>query len=335
MKKTIVILLISLSVFFLITACTAPEDPTENLSETTMSIVNAGTTAEPIPDETTTEPVDITSDDIVESSSEPSEETTVEPETTKEIIVCETEYHLGAWVYHLNPMTTLDATWETTEEPIKVADTETPWYITEWETQSTVEKPEVPEEKKNLAFRVPLVYEGICNEMQVKVEFFQEYYLIGEPIQVRITVKNRSSNTIFYESPQKRYPVVILKNGDWGTPRYDPFGKLNTDYFYLGDWGFEHVYWHDLYDYAEDSCRGFILNSTGDFSKYDNSDYHTFYDGVAVLEYTMKYSPLELTATDTYSFVFTWYSSYSSYGEQRVYRLTVPMDVVEVELVAQ
>ena len=333
MKKPILYPLLAVLLVCFLSACVSdPPEPTPPPS--TIAGDTAGST-DPMPDETTEEPVDITSNESEETFEDLTTEeiTTESPETTEEDIVCESEMHFGALVFHMNPLTTLDGNFGNITDPVEVADTETPWYITEWETRTVIEAPAVPEEKKNLAFRVPLVYEGICNKMQVKLEFFQEYYLVGEPIQVRIMIENRGTSSITYDSAPYRYPITIQKVGSWESNQYDPFGKLNTAYFEPGDIGTDHPYWRALYEYAEDSARGLTIRPKGDFSENPSSSFSTFFDGTAVLEYTLTYDASAVSTTDTYEIEFMWYSSFYWQGAQYRYRLTVPMDLVEVTLV--
>ena len=334
MKKPILYTLLAVLLVCFLSACVSdPPEPTPPPSTTAGD--TAGGSTEPSSDETTTEPIEITSDEPMETADEiTTEELTSEsPETTEEDIVCESEMHFGAWVFHMNPLTTLDGNFGNITDPVEVADTETPWYITEWETQTAIETPAVPEEKKNLAFRVPLVYEGICNKMQVKLEFFQEYYLVGEPIQVRITIENRGTSSTTYDSAPYRYPITIQKGGSWEEAKYDPFGKLSTAYFEQGDIGTDHPYWRALYEYAEDSARGLTIRPKGDFSENPSSSFSTFFDGTAVLEYILTYDPSAVSAADTYEVEFMWYSSFYWQGAQYRYRLSVPMEIVEVTLV--
>ena len=162
-------------------------------------LVSCNTTPDPLPDESTSdevtpEPTDVTSDEA--EVSEPVETTTEAVTTRKEYTT--TQEGVAVFVY----MEPIDSEyWSESEqnEPVAVADTEVPWVITEWETAVEMmprkENKEIPEEKSNLALRVPKSYEfSIDDVISVKVEFFQEYYPIGSYIPVRYTIQNISSN---------------------------------------------------------------------------------------------------------------------------------------------
>jgi hypothetical protein len=346
MKKSILCTLLAVLLICFLTACVseAPSDPPIAPPETTTGVSD--------PEETTGEPQETTAEETTTAETT-AEITTESPETTEENIVCRTEWgkDYTSYIVYLNPLTTVASDFGSTDEPVEVADTETPWYITEWETYAALEKPEVPEEKKNYAFRVPLIYEGICNKMYVKIEFFQEYYLIGEPMQVRITVENRSKTDLFYTSLVYEYPATILKNGDaWGQRESEMLGTIDlslmsTDAFYGHP---DHVYHKDLYHCFDDVPVGMVLPPKG---KYDSTNtpqgaqtggFHKFYEGIAVLEYSMTYDPTKLILEDTYTFDFFWnagiFQTTSTDGTQYyrgnyIYRLPVPLEIVEVALV--
>ena len=329
MKKPILYTLLAVLLVCFLSACVSdPPEPTPPPSTTAAQ-------------RTTEDPVDITSNESEETFEGLTTEeiTTESPETTEENIVCRTEWSkdYSRYITYLNPLTTVASDFGSTGEPVEIADTETPWYITEWETYAELEKPEVPEEKKNLAFRVPLVYEGICNEMRVKIEFFQEYYLIGEPIQVRITIENKTSSMLRYRSAHFQYPAIIEKND--GSVGKEPFGVLHTGYFDLSPMVNGHIYWRGFYQYMTDDERSFVILPKGDHTDFVLGEIATFHDGVAVLEYTMKYDPENVTDEDTYTFKFVWHGGFLKTGRedvltaQKIHQFLVPMDLVEVALV--
>ena len=338
MKRPIFYTLLAVLLVCFLSACVS--DPPEPIPAPSTTAGDTGGSTDPSPDETTTDPADITSDDLMETEPQPIESSTTELlETTGELIICETELNISGaqFITYLNPLTMLDESFGNITDPVEVADTETPWYITEWETYAELEKPEVPEEKKNLAFRVPLVYEGICNEMRVKIEFFQEYYLIGEPIQVRITIENKTSSMLRYRSAHFQYPAIIEKND--GSVGKEPFGALHTGYFDLSPMVNGHIYWRGFYQYMTDDERSFVILPKGDHTEFVLGEIATFHDGVAVLEYTMTYDPESVTIEDTYTFQFAWYGGLLKTGRedvptvQKIYQFSVPMDLVEVTLV--
>ena len=90
---------------------------------------------------------------------------------------------------------------DTAEKPIsppEIADTETPWYITDWEPTESYTEPEVPAEMQTLAVKVPLVCMEEKDGISIKAEFFQEYWLLGSPIQARLTVMNLTNETVWF-----------------------------------------------------------------------------------------------------------------------------------------
>ncbi|MBO5269905.1 MAG: hypothetical protein J6B77_03905 [Clostridia bacterium] len=112
------------------------------------------------------------------------------------------------------------------EEPVEVADTETPWYIIEW-----IENPRwktdlahwsgytpVPEEKKDLAFQVPLSYESSVDGISLKAEFFQEFYRVGDLMQVRFTITNNRETDFTFHS-NSILPLMISAREADGTEK--------------------------------------------------------------------------------------------------------------------
>ena len=182
-------------------------------------LVSCNTTPDPLPDESTSdevtpEPTDVTSDEA--EVSDPVETTTEAVTTKKEYETSISEY--GSKYIFMEPIASEYWSEGAPEEPVQIVDTDAPWVITEWETKTVPmsrKDRDIPEEKANLAIRVPKSYEVSIDELvSVKAEFFQEYYPIGSYIPVRYTVKNISSSVI----PEIRYDrLATLRNYTLGT----------------------------------------------------------------------------------------------------------------------
>ena len=163
-------------------------------------LVSCNTPPDPLPDESsaevTTEPTDMTSD-MEEVSNEI---TTAEEISTSEITVedltTETMVEMPEWVsspssnipvMYLAQITEEGETADIAQEPIQIPETETPWYITEWEPEAAlavddpapgeltqwIKLPKIPdkkisEEKENLAIKLPKTGEYICEEKRFK-----------------------------------------------------------------------------------------------------------------------------------------------------------------------
>ena len=96
-----------------------------------------------------------------------------------------------------------------TEEPEETTATETsppellklsantPWHLS-FEKQDL--RDEIPEEFKNIALKVPLIYEEIVHGVVFQVEFFQEYYLLDGPIQAKISITNLGKEDFLFHS---------------------------------------------------------------------------------------------------------------------------------------
>ena len=115
--------------------------------------------------------------------------------------------------------TILDVEGVETLEKVHCADTETPWYLTEWETNispkffgNEAEKP-IPSEKESVAVKVPLTYETNVSGISFAAEFFQVYYRIGDLIQVRYTFKNQTEQDFLFESTHG-CPRIIFRAED-------------------------------------------------------------------------------------------------------------------------
>ena len=85
-----------------------------------------------------------------------------------------------------------------------------PWYLTH-ELKGVPTLPDVPSEWQGYQIKVPTTYKLEQNGIEIKLDFFQEYYCLGELIQLRMTVTNRSDDTIRYE--QGRYGELISGTG--------------------------------------------------------------------------------------------------------------------------
>ena len=81
---------------------------------------------------------------------------------------------------------------EITTDEITTGASET-WYLTK-QMEVDPKIPEISEEHASLVVKPPLVTEGEQNGIRYKVEFFRDYYKIGELIQVRITLTNLNSS---------------------------------------------------------------------------------------------------------------------------------------------
>ena len=177
MKRPIFYTLLAVLLVCFLTACVS-EAPTPTPGRS-----GTETTAEPSPDETTTASADITSDAPEGTTAEI---TTADPVTTYEEV----------WETDQNgyPYVLLSPTYPETEKgdgnPVKVADTEAPWYITEWETAQEVAPQDFPEAFDGYALHVPKVTEVAANGFKITVESYQEYYRSGDCIQLRVTIEN-------------------------------------------------------------------------------------------------------------------------------------------------
>ena len=86
---------------------------------------------------------------------------------------------------------------EITTEELTTEEETTPWHLSvppEWELRLY----DVPKEKENLYYRLPLVHEGEVDGFSLKFEFFQEFYPIGEPVQMRMSITNNTGEDISY-----------------------------------------------------------------------------------------------------------------------------------------
>ncbi|MBO5269583.1 MAG: hypothetical protein J6B77_02275 [Clostridia bacterium] len=113
-------------------------------------------------------------------------------------------------------------------ETLVLPEGETPWYITEW-TENPRWKTDlagwsgytpVPEEKQDLAFQVPLTFEGESDGIVLKAEFFQKGYRMGELMQVRFSITN-TRDTAFTFLSNLGAPMEILRTDADGEVRRD------------------------------------------------------------------------------------------------------------------
>ena len=179
-------------------------------------LVSCAEPVDPLPDETTpevtTEPTNITSE-----AEEVSIEITTAEKITVDDLTTETMVEMPEWVsspssnipvMYLAQITEEGETADIAQEPIQIPETETPWYITEWEPEAAlavdnpapgeltqwIKLPKIPdkkisEEKENLAIKLPKTGEYICEDFTLRVETFQEYYRLGASVQIRCTIE--------------------------------------------------------------------------------------------------------------------------------------------------
>ena len=235
MKKPILCTLLAVLLICLLTACVS-EAPTP-----TPGTSGTETTAEPSPDETTTASADITSDAPEGTTAEI---TTADPVTT----------YQEAWETDQNgyPYVLLSPTYPDSETgdgtPIKVADTEMPWYITEWETAQAVTPQEASEAFDGYALHVPKVTEVVTNGFKLKVESYQEYYRPGDCIQLRITIENTGAEAFtmtyspygqfthhpyFVQIDALDFDMIYGEQTRIGWPSFHLLPKTHDNLFYL------------------------------------------------------------------------------------------------------
>jgi hypothetical protein len=338
MKKPILCSLLAFLLLCFLAACVseAPE-PTP-----TPGTGDAITTATPTPDETTTESVEITSDGPTGTTAEitTAEVTTTEPQTTYEEV----------WVTDQNgyPYVLLSPTYPESETgdgtPIKVADTEMPWYITEWETSQVVAKQEISEEFDGYALKIPKVTETVTNGFRVKVESFQEYYRPGEMIQIRVTVENMSDeildiwystygkpmkNVYFAQMTARDYDVVFgeQKRVGWLLPQIFP--KLSAMEIMTCDNPF-YVYMTHIHQHYWDSQLLVYPEGTPEAELSSSTGKRKAVAGILTLEMTI-YNDLE--KTDVNGDYDLWINLFIIKGNDESgwhYRLPIPIEFVPV-----
>lgn len=87
-----------------------------------------------------------------------------------------------------------------------------PWYLS-FELSNEPQLPEVSPELQKYQIKLPVSYKQEQNGIEMELNFFQEYYRIGELIQLRITVTNHSDQPIQYE--QGHYGETISGTGSF------------------------------------------------------------------------------------------------------------------------
>ena len=71
----------------------------------------------------------------------------------------------------------------------------TPNYLS-WESEWQGKKFDIPEYKEHLLIETPRIYEVETECFVLTFDFHQKYYRVGDPMQVRITIKNKTSETL-------------------------------------------------------------------------------------------------------------------------------------------
>ena len=320
-------------------------------------LVSCNTTPDPLSDETTTdgaaeEPTDATSDEA--EVSDPVETTT--EEVTTEALSTETTMKMPEWVIetdgiglsvpprmYLAQITEEGETTDSAQEPIQIPETATPWHITEWEpgislvTGNQVEwvivpavpHRKIPEEKKNLAIKLPETGEYICENFKLRVETFQEYYRLSAPVQIRCTVELQNADLMRFRisdymmtfhrtdsSESRNIETYYLGYGAAKKRRYTSaiYGKDEVYFVGVSAGAFpEDVIAHDI---EENGICVFehILFADSDFFEVDAEG--SYYLKIALIEYTTGYVEFE---GEMYDF--------------RNYIVKIPIEVVEVEYV--
>ena len=316
-KATLLTFLFAILMVALLVSCADPADPLPDETTTDMAVGDV-TTADPAPPENVTAGSDITTE-------EPTN--TTEAEVTTEPIVCETETSMGGYgiSVYMNPLTEFQPSDGST---VKITDTEPEWHITEWETANEYIPPEVPDEKQGLAFRVPQKYEGVSDELKITVEFFEEYVPVGAPMQVRVTIENRSTSAKRYKIPESAdgmQMLSILKNGD----RSAPFAVIDASYFpENAGYMYRDIYGRMVTDV---DCsmnllkKGAVISPPEPPGEIGNGNF----EGSVTLEYLMRYDPADAEQGATYELAIRMLR----YDKAYIYTtyLFVPMEIVAFE----
>ena len=284
-------------------------------------LVSCNTPPDPLPDETTTgdvtpevtpEPTDVTSDEA--EVSEPVETTTEAVTTRKEYETSRYGSMDHEFYVFMEPIVTEYWSDEKPDEPVQIVDTDAPWVITEWETdipyKPRKEWVEIPEEKANLAIRVPKCIEYVDNDVSVKMEFFQEYYPIGTRFPIRYTVTNLNPDQNLSFRPD-RLGYIDNKHVD-----------LNYSGPYLGLFPFvnDEVRWYSRTAYSETLINSITLLSA---SKAENVEQTR-----TTLEFLYALQPGFFDAeekTDITLYIRVWS------GASHVFKF--PFEIVEVEYI--
>ncbi len=95
-----------------------------------------------------------------------------------------------------------------------------PWYL-DYSLNRAPTLPEVPSELSDVRIHLPKEWSKSENGYEVKLEFFQEEYALGELIQYRITATNHTEETIIIPESDlnsNTFPGVFLRSDGktWG-----------------------------------------------------------------------------------------------------------------------
>ena len=240
-KATLLTFLFAVLMIALLVSCNTSPDPLPD--ETTTGDVTLEVTPE-VTEEITTAEV-TTAEGTIESKGDGDDEGKTEALTTVDV-ACESYLSVnGDVVYYLvgDPP-------EKAEGVVTIADTETPWYITEWETVKEYVPAEVPEEKQDLALHFPQTTRVETNELIITVNFFQEYYRLGDPVQIQFTIESktglRENEWIEFRSGlsnQKYRDRAFLCITDQALPVVSemPQGYVSVEYFHERGYTYHHV----------------------------------------------------------------------------------------------
>lgn len=100
------------------------------------------------------------------------------------------------------------------ETLVQIADTEVPWYIEAWVPNPYT----LPEESTALAVKCPCGDMGEANDISFSIDFFQEYYLVNSPIQVRLTLTNQGENSILFHANGLAVAYFSVQDAVLSTP---------------------------------------------------------------------------------------------------------------------
>ena len=306
----------------LLVSCADPADPLPD--ETSAEITTEPNAGEPIV--TTEKPETPEAQDPTGSTAVTDAATTVPP-TTETV-------RLPAYI-PLEPTDTAEL--ETVDTPVTLASTEVPWEITAWETATAVYVPEVSEKQRNLAIRVPTVYEGACEDLTVKVEFSQEYYPLGNLLQCKltltqhtdlpwsITIHNKPMYQMLEVTETEELPSVI------GGISFGYFPKTTAaEYNYKG---YKNIYVFETFASQAMDARCFMIYPSGEGAEYEKEPF-IFADGTAELELPVNYQTETLTIESTPYLWVTIHANVEGRSKSDLYRMKIPLEIVEYESVS-
>ena len=255
--------------------------------------------------------------------------------------------------YYLVP----DETLSEVNEPVKIADTETPWYITEWETQSAYVPQDVPADKQNLAFHFPKTATAEMTDMKITVDFFQEYYRLGDPVQVQITIEKKNGELLVFQSgivndrenAREKYLIGIVSNDDFK----NPVGGIDTRYFEYKNWEYETPLFPARYNRYAYERRGYdpitqyviLSEKKAEYEEWGyNKEYrylrytNLFEDNVAVMQYLLRISCEDVDPSKDYAVILSLFPYLDDEELPREYLpykyLRIPLEIVEYESVS-